>query len=136
MYRLIVLVLFTLALCTLAGCSRHSPQAELPQAEKNLRAVAEVYLEASAALGRSPKAMEELEPYLTRRAGGDSCLISPNDGQPVAIIWNVSLAERKGAAVPIIAHEREGKSGLRKAIDLRLGIRELTEDEVAKLARR
>lgn len=136
MHRLFVLVLFTLAFCTLVGCSRQSSKAELPQAEQNLRTIAEVYLEASATLGRPPKAMEELQPYLTRRVGGDSCLISPIDGQPLTIIWNVSMAGRKGVAVPILAYESDGKSGLRKAIDLRMGIRALTDDEVAKLARR
>ena len=63
-------------------------------AEQRLQPVALAYTEARVKLGRPPKDLAELKPYLKR----EEELLDPLSGKPFGIAWNVECGFGLGAA--------------------------------------
>ena len=115
------------ALCP-AGCSSGDPvEKSTPAAHKNLSSLSTAYIRATDQLGRGPASVTELMPFLHQFGDPASLLRSPNDDQEYVIVWGYDYRSRKpGAPEPVIAYEREGKSGKRYVLQGRL-VSEMTE---------
>lgn len=110
-----------------AGCGRPVQVTELPPLEQNLQNLVMAYQQAATDLNRGPATWEELRPYVVEYGDPDAISRSPNDGEPFVIVWNIDLGKLEGA-MPVVAHEARGKDGIRKAIDLRMGMRDLPKE--------
>jgi len=117
------------------GCSsgggRGTP--ELSKEEEAIVHVGLAYREASNALKRAPKGVEELKPYLKKYGDPDQVLTSPNDGQRYHIVWGtVATRPTKGNQV-FLVYEEAGKNGRRYAVDIRLKVYHLTDSEFSQM---
>jgi hypothetical protein len=119
--------LFVAALA--AGCSHES--APLPPVEQNLRHIGAAYDKAAKKAGHPPRNIDELKATLQRFGDPDAILVSPNDGQPFVIHWDVQMY-RPGpkGAFPIVAHEVVGVDGKKYVLDNMLTIHQMTEAEL------
>jgi len=120
-----------LALLFLSGCSSSKPITELSKEEQAISLVGRAYRDASMALRRGPKSIQELKPYLKKYGDPDQSLVSPNDGQPYQIVWGLTPARPARSAVdnPILAYEQTGKDGKRYVLDYMLKVHHLTDKE-------
>jgi hypothetical protein len=104
------------------GCGPKAHVVPFSPAEHNLKHIAMAYNDANSQLNRPPKNAEELKRFLKEFGNPDELLVSPNDGQPFVIIWGVNPGggptEYK-QMFPILAYERQGKSGHRAVTDVR-----------------
>lgn len=128
--------LFLLTLSATAGCSSSPVKTELAKPEANLNSVAMAYTDAIQANGNGPANAEQLKKALAVTAPvtgiqPDEVLISPNDGEPFVVIWNIKM---NAGGTPIIAYERKGKDGKRLVVDLRKIPYYVTEAEFKKLS--
>jgi hypothetical protein len=126
-------IIVLLAGAGLVGCSAQPNVVGPPKEFYNLSYVAAAYETASSALGRSPKNLEELKPYLKTYGDPDQVMTSPNDGKPFVVVWNVRVG---GSGYPILAYEREGKDGMRQVVDTRGAPWKVTEEQFARIKRR
>jgi hypothetical protein len=117
----------------LAGCSKtstevagHAPDDTAIQ----LRSVASAYSAAGIKLGRPPKSMEELKPFLKQVGDPDQIMRSTHDGQPFEIVWGVD-PDQSGAApgaTLVFAYEKQGSGGKRWVLT-QSGPAEMTEEQ-------
>ncbi len=118
---------------TLWGCSQGQVVTELPPQEQNLRYLVMAYTQAATDLGHSPSSAEELKPFLKDFGDAETLLKSPRDGQPYVIVGGLDRAAAAQGGPSILAYEREGVNGVRKAVDMRMVVRDLSAEEFAKL---
>jgi hypothetical protein len=112
-----------------AGCSRGPAQST--SVEQNLRHIGMAYDRASKKGGRLPRSTEELKPALQRFGDPEAILVSPNDGQPFTIRWDVPVFRPGPKGVfPILAYEAVGVDGKKYVLDNMLGVRQMTEAEL------
>jgi hypothetical protein len=105
----------------------------LPREQQNLSRIATAYLDAEARLGRPPKDVEELKPFLKDLGNPDDMLSSPNDGLPYAIVWGTNVKESRSGGFPILAYEQKGKDGQRLVVDSRMMPWAVSEEGFARL---
>ena len=120
-----------LAVSVLAGCSKTSTEVAgqgPDDAAVQLRTVASAYSGATVKLGRPPRNMEELKPFLKLGGDPDQILRSPHDGQPFEIVWGVDAEEANG----VFAYEKQGAGGKRWVL-LQYGPAEMDEQQFAQL---
>jgi len=111
------------------GCGPPTPDKPAANSYENLGAINAAYMNATKKLGRPPAKLAELEPFLQ---GGEQVLISPVDGEPYEIVWNVDIQRmRERNTPPIVAYEKTGKDGKRFVLNGHL-ILPLTDDEFQK----
>jgi hypothetical protein len=128
--------LLLLLLILVTGCG--GPDVlPLSPVEKQLSQVAMAYGDAHGQLGRGPKNAEELKPFLKRFGDPDELLVSPNDGEPLVVIWEADPSrggptEYKGM-FPILAYEKTGKGGKRAITDIRGRPMTIPEGDFSKL---
>jgi hypothetical protein len=130
---------FLAGACCLAvvftGCSSSNRGTEInlsPEKEAIVH-VGLAYREASNALKRAPKGVEDLKPYLKKYGDPDQVLTSPNDGQRYHIVWGtVATRPTKGNQV-FLVYEETGKNGRRYAVDIRLKVYHLTDSEFSQM---
>jgi hypothetical protein len=79
---------------------------------ENLQSINGAYSKAARTLGHPPKDRAELEPFLRELGDPETILVSPRDGAPYVIVWNVDMQKNKGA-IPIVAYESRGQGGNR-----------------------
>ena len=119
------------------GCSssNRGTEVNLSPEEEAIVHVGLAYREASNALKRVPKGVEELKPYLKKYGDPDQVLISPNDGQRYHIVWgDVATRPTKGAQLqPFLVYEETGNNGRRYAVDIRLKVYHLTDSEFSQM---
>jgi hypothetical protein len=130
----------SLGLCclavTLGGCSSSSTRStDLSADEEAIVHVGLAYREASTALKRAPKGIEELKPYLKKYGDPDQVLISPNDGKRYHIVWGaVATRPTKAAqAQRFLAYEEVGKDGTRLAVDFKMNVYHLSDEEFKRI---
>lgn len=116
-----------------AGCS--SPPDPVPQeTTENLGKILFVYTNAANKLARPPRSLDELKPFLKEAGFSDDVLVSPHDGEPYDILWNVDLMKMAGQssnpAPIIIAYEHTGQNG-RRFVLTGIGILSMTDEEFA-----
>jgi hypothetical protein len=112
----------------LAGCSTKPVVAGSSKDRQNLIFIAQAYIDAAEGkLGRPPKDVEELTPFLRDMGNPAEILVSPNDGLPYRILWGV-----KPGRSPI-ACEQQGKDGRRLVVDARLMPWTVSDEEFARL---
>jgi hypothetical protein len=117
-----------LAAAALPGCSPQPAVIGSPKETRNLIFIATAYIDAAdGKLGRPPKDLEELKPYLEGMGDVDDLLVSPNDGMPYAIVWGVKPGQSP------LAYEQKGKDGSRLVVDARLMPWRVTEEQFARL---
>jgi hypothetical protein len=94
--------------------------------------VGQAYRDASAALKRGPKGIDELKPYLKKYGDPEQLLVSPNDGQPYHIVWGVtpSRPSQNAQKQRFLLYEQSGKGGKRYALDFMLRPHHLTDREL------
>ena len=120
----------------LVGCSSHTRSTpELSADEEAIVHVGLAYREASNALKRAPKGIEELKPYLKKYGDPDKVLISPNDGKPYHIVWGASASRPTKAAQAqrFLAYEATGKDGTRLAVDFKMNVYHLSNEEFQRV---
>jgi hypothetical protein len=112
-----------------SGCS--SNPAAAPPVEQNLHNIATAYDKATKKTGRLPQSAEELKPFLQPFGDPDVILVSPNDGQPFVIHWDV-VVFRPGpnGSRSILAHEAVGVDGKKYVIDNMKVVQQMTEAEL------
>ena len=125
---------FCLAI-VLASCSPSTRSTELSADEEAIVHVGLAYREASNALKRAPKGIEDLKPYLKKFGDPDKVLISPNDGKPYHIVWGASASRPTKAAQAqrFLAYEEAGKDGTRLAIDFKMNVYHLSNEEFQRM---
>ena len=112
-----------------AGCSR--APGTTPAVEENLRHIASAYDKTTKKSGRLPRSAEELKPALQLFGDPDAILVSPNDGQPFVIHWDVVIFQpAPNGFRPILAHEAAGVDGKKYVIDNMMVVRQMTEAEL------
>ena len=122
-----------------AGCGRARPGAvKIDDVRQNLQRIGAGYNEARLKLGRPPRNVDELLPFLRdpERAGQAKDLLrSPNDGEEYVIIWGVDFGElSKQIPNPYVvyAYEKHGKGGKRHAMQLPNFVSIMTDAEFQK----
>jgi hypothetical protein len=121
-----VLGLMTLcfALWCVCGCNRVQEIKPTAEVDKLLN-LQSGYDLAYNAVGRPLKDLEELKPYLNGIQDPQTELVSPNDGLPYVILYNVERRNfEKG--VPVFAYEQQGKGGVRRVVTA-MGIESMDE---------
>ena len=97
-------------LLALEGCGPAAVEPTAVTAYENLASINGAYSKATRTLGHPPKNRAELEPFLKELGDPEKILVSPRDGAPYVIVWNVDLRPGKGP-IPIFAYETRGKDG-------------------------
>jgi hypothetical protein len=133
-------LMLALSTCLLfwASCGCSSGKQGAPDLNPDEEAIVHVgmaYRDAYKALKRAPKGVEDLKPYLKKYGDPDKVLISPSDGQPYHIVWGVVPSRpTKGAQTQIfLAYEESGKNGRRYAVDIKLKVYHLSNEEFARM---
>lgn len=119
---------FVLAGMGLAGCSPKPVVIGSSKEFQNLIFIAQAYIDAAEGkLGRPPKNLDELKPFLEGMGNPSEILVSPNDSLPYAIVWDV-----KPGRSPL-AYEQKGKDGQRIVVDSRLMPWRVSDEGFARL---
>ena len=126
-------VLLALGLLSLAGCG---PRVIVRETSDHggdyLVTLNRIYMAAQRNLGRPPRNVDDLRAAAKEFGDLDHLLISPNDGQPYAIVWGVDLGNAPNPTM-VVAHEKVGASGVRYVMTP-TGVRKLTDQEFAQAA--
>jgi hypothetical protein len=105
-------------------------------AEKNIAHVLMAYSDACSRLGRGPKNLEELKPFLKELNVSEDMLVSPNDGEPYVIAWGAGVqggpTEYKGM-FPILGYESKGTARGRVIADVRGCAMTIPQEDFAKV---
>jgi hypothetical protein len=115
-----------------AGCSPKPVIVGSAPQSQNLIFIAQAYRDAAGGpLGRPPKNMEELKPFLddiakVNQRSADEFLVSPNDGLPYAIVWGHT------GRGPIV-YEQKGKDGKHMAVGANLMPYEMSDEGFSRL---
>jgi hypothetical protein len=97
-----------------------------------LQQIGAAYTNATYALGRPPRDLQEFLPYLREQGAPDKIRRSPCDGEEFVIVWGVDLRmlQARGNDIPILAYERQGQDGKRHVLRGRSEVLLFTEDEL------
>ncbi len=101
--------------------------------EDRLLKIGNAYRNAVSRLGRAPKDFQELKPSLEGNATEDF-LRSPNDGEPLVVIWGVDfdkLPMRPGSPV-VAVYEKKGVGGKRYVLRSPLSTCVMTDEQWKK----
>jgi hypothetical protein len=125
-----------LLLASLVGCGPSVHVVPMTPAEKNLTHVLMAYSDACGRLGRGPKNVEELKPFLKELNISEDVLVSPNDGEPFVIVWGAGIqggpTEYKGM-FQILGYESKGTARGRVVADVRCVPMTVPQEDFAKL---
>jgi hypothetical protein len=103
-----------------------------PPDESNLRGIVRVYGIATRDLGRPPKSMDELTAIYAQADPDPAKYVrSPRDGEELVVVWGLDL-ERQPADM-VVAYERKGSDGKRMVVTVDNIVRDVTNDEFAKM---
>lgn len=127
--QLVVALVFACA--ALSGCSRTGAPAVNQQDTGNLTTIGLAYNRATDKLGRPPKDLEELKPFLQELGDPNSILRSPHDGLPYVILFGRNIRKLDTMPPPIIAYEQQGVSGKRYVLTT-MGIQPMSDEEFQK----
>src|SRR5947208_2862404 len=106
-------VLLALGLLSLAGCGpRVIVRETSDHGGDHLVTLNRIYMAAQRNLGRPPRNVDDLRSAAKELGDLDHLLISPNDGQPYAIVWGVDLGNAPNPTM-VVAHEKVGAGGVR-----------------------
>jgi hypothetical protein len=122
---------FVLLLASLFGCGGGSSAPRVDPTRDRLSKIVQVYFLAEQELKRPPKNAEDLKPAALKKGYGEELWISENDGKPFEIVWGIDL-NKPGPTMPILAHEKEGRSGVKWAVDMMGATSQRTDDEIKK----
>jgi hypothetical protein len=126
-----------LFVATLLGCGEKVHVVPMTASEENLRNLVLAYMEASGRLNRPPKNAEDLKLVYKDLNSSEKVLVSPSDGEPYVVIWNVDVS--RGGPGPyqgmwaILAYERKAKGGGRVVVDTRGRPMTVPEEDFSKL---
>jgi hypothetical protein len=119
---------------SLPGCGT-STSVEGPPPDptvSQLRSLAAAYQAATTKLGRPPKNLDELKPYLKEHGNPDELLRSSRDGQLFEVVWGVDIANAPMGAKVVVAYEQGGSLGKRWIVT-QSDVTEVTNEEFAQL---
>lgn len=92
--------------------------------------------------GKPPQDSDEFRMYLESRQDAlkrynvenpDQILVSPRDGLPLVIVCGKRIEPEDTPGLPWAAYEQRGVAGMRMAVSVRGGARELSEEEIARV---
>lgn len=113
-----------------AGCAER-PIGNLEDTRR-LGAIQYAYQEATRTLRRPPRHLQEIKSHLAELGNPDELLVSPRDGQPYVILWNIDLETASTDPPTIYAFEKVGVDGKRYVLS-NLDIAPLADEEFARL---
>jgi hypothetical protein len=129
--RITVGLFVVLGIMAAIGCDGGT-RVNKPPDESNLRGIVRVYGIATRDLGRPPKSMDELTAIYAQADPDPSKYVrSPRDGEELVVVWGLDL-ERQPADM-VVAYERKGADGKRMVVTADNIVRDVTNDEFAKL---
>jgi hypothetical protein len=124
-------LLYLLACAALAGCARAPLPAVKQEDTANLSTIGLAYNRATDKLGRPPKDLEELKPFLKELGDPEAILRSPHDGQPYVILFGRNIRKADVMPPPIIVYEQQGANGTRYVLTT-MGVRPMSDEEFQK----
>jgi hypothetical protein len=113
------------------------------QAQLRLTTIASFYGDYLGAFGAPPKDQAAFRTFLNEREAGikrlgvdsvDDLLTSPRDGQQIVVIYGKKVAPPDSPNTPWACYEQTGVDGKQMAAQVRGEVKELSADEIAKLA--
>jgi hypothetical protein len=113
-----------------AGCGER-PIANLEDTRR-LGAIQYAYQEAIRNLRRPPRGLEEIKPHLATIGDPEVLLVSPRDGQPYVIVWNIDVENAPTDPPTIYAFEKVGAEGKRYVLST-LDIAPVNDAEFSQL---
>jgi hypothetical protein len=124
-------VLLILCASGLLGCGRTGPAIDKPAIER-LSLLGEAYLQATQKHNRGPKNSDELKACVAPPHQLEELLVSPHDGKPYVIVWNIDPRQPPATEIPpLIAYEQEGRGGQHDALTT-MGIVRINRQELDK----
>jgi hypothetical protein len=98
--------------------------------EDRLLKIGTAYRNAIRRLGHAPKDFQELQPSLEGKPTEDF-LRSPNDGEPLVVIWGVDFDKLPPGYV-VGVYEKKGVDGKRYVLRFPLGVKVMTDEQWKK----
>src|SRR5579864_5125271 len=123
--------LFLFLCVALAGCTRTTLPAVKQQDTSNLTTISLAYNRATDKLGRPPKDLDELKPFLKELGDPDAILRSPHDGLPYVILFGRNIRKVDVMPPPIIVYEQQGANGMRYVLTA-MGVQPMSDEEFQK----
>ena len=111
----------------MAGCSKSPGTTPIGPGGDDIQGIHSSYKTAMAKLGRAPKSMDELKPFLEASTKKNVNLTSPNDGMPYGIVWG----GKPKSNYPIV-YEQKGTNGKRWVINAMGWPQQVTDAEFAE----
>lgn len=93
--------------------------------------IGDAYMKATDDLRRAPANFDELSPYLKKHGEPAEVRRSDNDNEEFVILWNVNYHtyENERKIFPVIAYEKNGRSGQRYVLQMRM-VSQLTDEQL------
>jgi hypothetical protein len=119
------------ALLAAVGC--HDPSKVPPPTDPSmLRGIIRVYGIATRDLGRPPQNIDELKAVYAEADDDPSKYVRSNrDGEEFVVVWGLNMESTPPDTV--VAYERKGADGKRMVVTANSMVREVSEEEFAKL---
>jgi len=116
------------------GCGGSQPTpVSIAGSYQNLTTIKLAYLQATKALDRPPRNLDDLRPFLKKLGDPAEILRSPNDGEAYKILWGVDVMNVKptDGQLPVTAYEQLGKDGKRYVLFVK-EIRQVSDEDFKK----
>lgn len=116
------------------GCSQPAVvEAKIDPTQQQLILIGTAYQQFTFANDRPPAKPEDLKQAVTDLGGNDTVWVSPRDGQPFVIVWNVDLRQPPtwAKSTPVLAYEKVGLNGKRFVRTVVGSVEELSPPEFA-----
>lgn len=119
-------------LASVAGCGGGTPSHEKPsEGQTRLARVAAVYMRAQQET-KPPRNDKEFAAFLKKIDADPALLVSPDDGEAYVLMHGLDVKSGFSGAPPIVAHERKGVGGKKRAVDLMGTVTSLSDEELRK----
>jgi hypothetical protein len=129
-----LLLLSLLLLTTSWGCSQPAVvEKPIDPTQQQLILIGSAYQQYTFTKGAAPTKPEDLKQQILELGGNDTVWISPRDGQPFVIMWNLDLRQPQtwAKSTPVLAYEKLGKNGKRLVRTVVGSVEELSAQEFA-----
>ncbi len=128
--RVVVPAVLIVGIGLLIARRRPAPEPDIDvPSEERLHLIGLAINSATHDLGRPPRDLDELRPFLREHGHPDRLLVSPTDGQPYVVHWGTDV--RSAAYNTVLAYERSGAAGKRFVLTP-TAVVQLTDAELAE----
>jgi hypothetical protein len=120
-----------LSAAVVVGCANKAVDVSVSPTEERLYTFGKAYIQASGQLGRGPKSLAEVKPFLPPDAPAD-LLRSPGDGEEFVVLWGVDFNKLPPGPDPFYvgAYEKIGSGGKRYVLRFPIGVVSMTDAEL------